>query len=172
MQTRQEILQEESASISKNISKLTAKMTKEKQQIDSISKEEENIQSRIQTLQQQCQALGEHRREYERNYDELENQSESEKKRLVLVKNSLKSVQEQIEKVSKCYTLGSDCLYYVRMKVCQQYDRHVSAGYQTRNILSCLSKYSIVAGEEMVFACCFYIHEYKYKNYHVFIDIY
>ena len=101
MQTRQEILQEESASISKNISKLSTKMTKEKQQIDSISKEEENIQSRIRTLQQQCQALTEHRREYERNYEELDNQSDSEKKRLVLVKNSLKSVQEQIEKVRK-----------------------------------------------------------------------
>ena len=101
LQTRQEILQEESASISKNISKLSTKMTKEKQQIDSISKEEENIQSRIRTLQQQCQALTEHRREYERNYEELDNQSDSEKKRLVLVKNSLKSVQEQIEKVRK-----------------------------------------------------------------------
>ena len=99
--TRQEILQDEAASISRNISKLTSKMTKEKQQIDSISKEKENIQSRIQTLQQQCQALAEHRRDYERNYEEFDNQSESEKKRLVLVKNSLKSVQEQIEKVRK-----------------------------------------------------------------------
>lgn len=97
--TRQEILQEEAASISKNISKLSSKLTKETQQIDSIVKEEESIQTRIRALQQQCHALAEHRKEYERNCYELDNQSESEKKRLVLVKNSLKSVQEQIEKV-------------------------------------------------------------------------
>ena len=98
--TRQEILQQESVSISKKISKLTSDMNKEKQQIESITKEEENIQRKIRALQQQCQVLGEHRREYERNYEEFGNQTESENKRLVLVKNSLRSVQEQIEKVS------------------------------------------------------------------------
>ena len=100
LMTRQEILQQESVSISRNISKLTSDMNKEKQQIESITKEEENIQRKIRALQQQCQVLSEHRREYERNYEEFGNQTESENKRLVLVKNSLKSVKEQLEKVS------------------------------------------------------------------------
>lgn len=99
LRTRQEILQQESVSIFKNISKLTSDLNKEKQQIESITKEEESIQRKIRALQQQSQVLGEHRREYERNFKELENQTESENKRLVLVKNSLKSVKEQIEKV-------------------------------------------------------------------------
>ena len=97
--TRQEILQQESASISKNISKLKSELTKEKQQMESISKEEENIQYKIRALQQQRQVLLEHRNEYERNCEDLEKRRGEENERLYLIKDSLKSIQEQIDKV-------------------------------------------------------------------------
>ena len=98
--TRQEILQQESATISKNISKLKSQLTKEKQQIESISKEEENIQYKIRALQQQRQVLLDHKREYERNYEEIGKTTEAESDRLFLIKDSLKSIQEKIDKVN------------------------------------------------------------------------
>ena len=40
-----------------------------------------------------------HKNEYERTYDELEITTKEERKKMVLVQDSLKSVKQQIEKV-------------------------------------------------------------------------
>lgn len=68
-------------------------------------------ESEIERLNAQLAELVSHRSEYERCCDELEIQTKEEQNRLAMVQTSLKSVQQQIEKVRHttmyCY-IGSD----------------------------------------------------------------
>lgn len=97
--TRQEILQEESENIANNLKKLTKKLDRDQQQVTSIQRKEEDIEKKIEELQKQLKELSEHRQEYEKNCYTLEVQTKQEKNRLILVQDSLTSVQQQIEKV-------------------------------------------------------------------------
>ncbi|XP_045169631.2 uncharacterized protein LOC123532289 [Mercenaria mercenaria] len=97
--TRQEILQEESRNISKSVHKLTRKLNQDQHQVSNIQKKEEEVELEIEELQRKLKELTEHRVEYEKNCYTLEIEVKQEKNRLVLVQDSLTSVEQQIEKV-------------------------------------------------------------------------
>ncbi|XP_060606472.1 uncharacterized protein LOC132758792 [Ruditapes philippinarum] len=99
LMTRQEILREESENISRNVQKLTRKLNQDKHQVASIQKKEEEIELEIEELQMKLKQLTEHKTEYEKNCYTHEIEVKQEKNRLVLVQDSLTSVEQQIEKV-------------------------------------------------------------------------
>ncbi|KAL4222782.1 hypothetical protein ACF0H5_018822 [Mactra antiquata] len=99
LETRQEILHEELANISKSVDKMNRRLDKDRQQLSNIERKERNIEEEIETLQEQLKELREHKHQYERGVYELEMETKQEKNRLILVKDSLKSVEQQMEKV-------------------------------------------------------------------------
>ncbi|XP_052248729.1 uncharacterized protein LOC127856501 isoform X3 [Dreissena polymorpha] len=97
--TRRDILKEEAENITSVIDDLSHQLKRERKQVYSIESKEKTVEAEISKLQQQLQQLASHRMEYERKCDEIEIQSKEETNRLNLVKDSLSSVQLQIDKV-------------------------------------------------------------------------
>ncbi|KAK3596340.1 hypothetical protein CHS0354_038740 [Potamilus streckersoni] len=97
--TRQEILQEEIESLTKNIHKLSLQLKTEQQQALRIKQEERNVENQIQQLEEKLAILREHRKEYETKCAQIENQFTSEQNKLDMTKSTLKSLKEEVEKI-------------------------------------------------------------------------
>lgn len=64
-----------------------------------IQRKEAEVEAEIARLQRKLKELTDHRLEYEKQCYTLEVQVKQEKNRLILVKDSLTSVEQQLEKV-------------------------------------------------------------------------
>ncbi|KAL3832271.1 hypothetical protein ACJMK2_023930 [Sinanodonta woodiana] len=97
--TRQEILQEETESLTKNMHKLSFQLKTEQQQALQITQEERNVEKQIQQLEEKLATLREHRKEYETRCAQIENQVTSEQNKLDMTRSTLKSLKDEVEKI-------------------------------------------------------------------------
>lgn len=99
LETRREILKEESDNIAHSIRQISLHLRDEHEHVEHILDEERAVNESIHKLQQKLVSLQEKRSLYEEKCDEIQQQSSQEKQRLALVKESIKSIEQEMEKL-------------------------------------------------------------------------
>lgn len=97
--TRQSVLKSEAGDIQGDIKNLSQQIKQEQKQIQSISIEENKVTEQIRAMQEKLDMLREHRNQFTRSKEELNQKKTSEANRLNLVQDTLISLEIEIEKV-------------------------------------------------------------------------
>ncbi|XP_060067086.1 uncharacterized protein LOC132547338 [Ylistrum balloti] len=96
---RQDVMLTEAESIKGKMEKLSDQIHRQQRQVQSISQEETKIRKQIKELEDKLQQLTSHREAYSQEQDQLQGKYNSEANRLNLIKETLLTLEIEIEKV-------------------------------------------------------------------------
>ncbi|XP_071101895.1 uncharacterized protein [Haliotis cracherodii] len=99
LHTRLDVLSSEKTTAQVECERLADAIQREAVQVRNISKEEDNICSQIGTLEEKLNILRQHRGEYESKCQEMKGEREEAQRRLTLLKETIESLNNELEKV-------------------------------------------------------------------------
>ncbi|KAK3108488.1 hypothetical protein FSP39_008990 [Pinctada imbricata] len=98
LKTRQDVLRSEVKSIQGHMKSLTSQIEQEDRQINNVAKEEEKVKGQIRSLEEKLQMLQSHKEQYEKDRDDLKRQKEEGRNKLNMAKDTLLTVEIEMEK--------------------------------------------------------------------------
>ncbi|XP_067649644.1 uncharacterized protein [Haliotis asinina] len=99
LHTRLDVLSSEKTSAQVECERLSDAIQREALQVRNISKEEDNICSQIDALEEKLNVLRQHRTEYENKCEEMKVEREEAQRRLTMLKETIESLNNELEKV-------------------------------------------------------------------------
>ncbi|XP_070566991.1 golgin subfamily A member 6-like protein 7 [Ptychodera flava] len=96
---RSEALKNEKETIVENLEGFASKIERQKKQLGNIEREEEKLQEQITELQERLETLRMHKKDYKEKFSELEDTHQQETQRLSMVKDTLRTIYNSMEKV-------------------------------------------------------------------------
>ena len=109
LQDRHETLQEEARSRRRERDHITSKVQRAEKQLNAIQKAEAGLVEQIQQLQDKLHGLRQQKEEYVGDYQQLQEEQKTASDQVSLVERTLKSLEEEIDKVSCLKACRYDC---------------------------------------------------------------
>ncbi len=97
---RHEVMDSEMEDISDNMTKIDIQIEKEHKQIKGISKEQDRLQNEIKNLEIRIADLEKHKGDYSEKIAELERKKDKDRGRANMVKETMKEIRNDMERVS------------------------------------------------------------------------